>query len=73
MGINYIKGIDSSWINSSFKLQKGLQFTIPIFEESTQPYPGTETQIKAASTRILTSMGQSLWDDIKIPGPEWDT
>ena len=25
------------------------------------------------NTRILTSMGQSLWDDIKIPGPQWDT
>ena len=25
------------------------------------------------STHILTSMGQSPWDDIKIPGPQWDT
>ena len=24
-------------------------------------------------TRILTRMGQSPWDDIKIPGPQWDT
>ena len=24
-------------------------------------------------TRILTKMGQSLWDDIKIPGHQWDT
>ena len=27
----------------------------------------------AWATRILMSMGQSLWDDIKIPGPQWDT
>ena len=24
-------------------------------------------------TRILTRMGQSPWDDINIPGPQWDT
>ena len=24
-------------------------------------------------TRVMTSMGQTPWDDIKIPGPQWDT
>ena len=23
-------------------------------------------------TRIMTSMGQTPWDDIKISGPQWD-
>ena len=29
--------------------------------------------VRVCSTRIMTSMGQSPWDDIKIPGPQWDT
>ena len=33
---------------------------------------GTEWTI-CSYTRIMTSMGQTPRDDIKIPGPQWDT
>ena len=31
------------------------------------------TLARSRNTRIMTSMGQSPWDDIKIPVPQWDT
>ena len=46
-----------------------------------QQLDGTEIQVSCLLINslniliacIMTSMGQSPWDDIKIPGPQWDT